>query len=107
MIVPMAHYAFGKRPEDWTNNTVFTDFIFLRTPMDKAQSMSQELKTFVEDEELKGKPIILIVFSSMPVSKKLIFEIIVKMATESKSRPRIIGVTGPREEEKLPESLIR
>lgn len=110
MIVPMAQYAFGERPKDWTENTVFTDFIFLRTPMDKAQSMTPELTSFLQSGEAdahRGTPTILIAFSSMPVSKRLIFEIIVKIATRSKSKPRIIGVTGPRDEEKLPESLTR
>ena len=72
--------------------------------------MTPELTSFLqagESNKYKDTPIILIAFSSMPVSKRLIFEIIVKMATQSKSKPRVIGVTGTREEEKLPDSLVR
>jgi len=78
--------------------------------MDNAQTMSAELTSFLhtgESNKYRETPIILIEFSSMPITKRLMLEIIVKMATQSKSKPRIIGVIGTPEEEKLPDGLMR
>merc|ERR1719336_1895123 len=106
LIIPIRQYAFGDRPKDWKSNTVFTDFIYLRTPMDKVQSLNKELTDFFAvGGEMKERPTILIAFSSMPVGLKTIVKIIVKMATQCEAKPRIIGVTGVRPNEDLGSEL--
>merc|ERR1719384_1038775 len=70
--------------------------------------MTEDLSAFMKLREsgpMSEKPIILIAFSSMPVGYKAIMKIVVKMATESKTKPRVIGVTGVRDTEPLGKEL--
>eukprot|EP00497_Spongosphaera_streptacantha_P005774 TRINITY_DN797_c0_g1_i2.p1 TRINITY_DN797_c0_g1~~TRINITY_DN797_c0_g1_i2.p1 ORF type:complete len:365 (-),score=79.23 TRINITY_DN797_c0_g1_i2:3-1097(-) len=102
LLVPMHAHAFGKRPVDWQSNTRFTDFIFLRCPFDKAQSLNDELAMFLEAQKKSGDPVVLIAFSSMPVSRRDIYNICIKMCDETEKKPRVIAVEGPRPAESVP-----
>lgn len=104
ILVPINEICFGGKPRDWSENTVLSDFIFLRGG--ETQSLSARLQSFIDKAKLAHAPLVVMAFSSMPVSRDRILEIAIKMISECKWKPRIICLAGPTVENPLSESLL-
>eukprot|EP01127_Copromyxa_protea_P014440 TRINITY_DN4019_c0_g1_i2.p1 TRINITY_DN4019_c0_g1~~TRINITY_DN4019_c0_g1_i2.p1 ORF type:complete len:1029 (+),score=204.55 TRINITY_DN4019_c0_g1_i2:415-3087(+) len=94
IIVPMVPYAFGGKPADWHEKAVFTDFIFLRSG--GVGDLTPEFKQFIGNAKEKGRKLVVMGFSSMPVPRDKILEIACSMCSESQCKPCVIALVGRR-----------
>eukprot|EP00668_Euglena_longa_P041584 GGOE01054745.1.p1 GENE.GGOE01054745.1~~GGOE01054745.1.p1 ORF type:complete len:641 (+),score=129.55 GGOE01054745.1:66-1988(+) len=106
LIVPINEFCFGRHPADWSPNTVFTDFIFLRRPrLDgkpdaflepvlDAADVGAEFAIFIEEAKGAQAPVVLMAFSSMPVPRQEILEMAIKIIRECPQKPRVIALVG-------------
>jgi hypothetical protein len=77
LVVPINETMFGGKPADWSSNSVFTDSIFLRG--DTVPKLAPDAQAFIDNAKTcKGKVVVL-AFSSMPVSKSDISRIALKL----------------------------
>jgi len=83
MVIPMLPEAF-KRPSDWPESFVSTDFIFLRSSAPGGGKLTGELAKFVEDARAAGRKLMVMTFSSMPVPRAGALAAAVEMLTKSK-----------------------
>ncbi|CAE7352899.1 UGT80A2 [Symbiodinium natans] len=83
IIIPMPPGTF-QRPQDWPSNIIQTDFIFLRSQASGEKKSLGEVGGFIEAARQAGKKLCLITFSSMPVPRRTLLRIIVKMVSEAK-----------------------
>jgi hypothetical protein len=103
----MVPYAFGGKPSDWHEKAVFTvsrsplvpskfsqDFIFLRSG--GVGDLNAEFKEFIGNAKAKGRKLIVMGFSSMPVPRDKILEIASTMCMESACKPCVIALVGRR-----------
>eukprot|EP00439_Symbiodinium_sp_Y106_P038369 s6715_g4.t1 len=100
IIIPMPAGTF-QRPQDWTDNIIQTDFIFLRNQAGAGRKSLGEVGDFVEAARQEGKKLCLITFSSMRVPRRTLLRIIVKMLSEANFPVAVIYVgridEGPEE----------
>eukprot|EP00668_Euglena_longa_P006946 GGOE01008296.1.p1 GENE.GGOE01008296.1~~GGOE01008296.1.p1 ORF type:complete len:640 (-),score=129.34 GGOE01008296.1:603-2477(-) len=105
LIVPINEFCFGRHPHDWSPNTVFTDFIFLRRPRlevapkpllasPSTASLGTELASFIEEAKKAHAPVVLMAFSSMPVPRHDILEMAIKVIRQCPQKPRAIALVG-------------
>ena len=66
LVVPMLPSSF-KRPSDWPASFACTDFLFLRSSAPGGGKLSAEQAEFVEAARAKGRKLMVMTFSSMPV----------------------------------------
>ncbi|CAE7680619.1 UGT80A2 [Symbiodinium sp. CCMP2592] len=91
IIIPMPAGTF-QRPQDWPDNIIQTDFIFLRNQAGTGRKSLGEVGDFVEAARQEGKKLCLITFSSMPVPRRTLLRIIVKMLSEANFPVAVIYV---------------
>ncbi|CAJ1387869.1 unnamed protein product [Effrenium voratum] len=93
IIIPMAPGTF-QRPEDWPESIIQTDFLFLRRK-EAAAAKSRSLGdagTFISNARKAGAKLCLISFSSMPVQRRTLLRIILKIIADCKFPVRVIYV---------------
>ena len=66
LVIPMLPSSF-KRPSDWPASFACTDFLFLRSSAPGGGKLSAERAEFVEAARAKGRKLMVMTFSSMPV----------------------------------------
>jgi sterol 3beta-glucosyltransferase len=66
LVIPMLPSSF-KRPSDWPASFACTDFLFLRSSAPGGGKLSAEQAEFVEAARAKGRKLMVMTFSSMPV----------------------------------------
>uniref|UniRef100_A0A7S3PHE7 FYVE-type domain-containing protein n=2 Tax=Aplanochytrium stocchinoi TaxID=215587 RepID=A0A7S3PHE7_9STRA len=98
LIIPINEMAFGEKPRKWSENTVFTDNIFLRGHT--LPELSNDLKAFIDAAKSRGEKVVVLAFSSMPVSFCTIIDIAVKLIEETENRVSIIALIGNHDEKR-------
>jgi len=93
IVIPINPFCFGPRPEDWADNTVFTDFIFLRQE-NKVAKLDRTFSEFIAAAKASKSPIVLLAFSSMPIPRTTILDIAVKIVEQCAQMPRVIAMVG-------------
>lgn len=96
IIIPMPEGTF-QRPQDWSENIVQTEFIFLRKKASAAsagarQDLGETVGCFIDDARRDDAPLCLITFSSMPVPRRTLLRIVLKLIKESKFHVRVMYV---------------
>ena len=95
IIIPMPEGTF-QRPQDWSDNIIQTEFIFLRKASvetaAKTLASLGHVGTFIEDARQNKASLCLISFSSMPVPRRSLLRIVLKLIRESKFPIRVIYV---------------
>lgn len=92
MVLPM-HPSTFSRPADWGPNIKLTDFIFLR-PRDKksAKPLAPELQSFITNAREAKRKLMVMTFSSMPVPRRSMLRVAVRMLRESRHPISLIYV---------------
>lgn len=103
VVIPMRSDTFV-RPEDWWDNIITTDFIFLREGAPGSGSLPEPLQSFVQASQDAGNKLGVMTFSSMPVPRKTMLKCVVKMLRESGFALRLIYV-GKRHEDEVPQEI--
>eukprot|EP00993_Chasmostoma_nieuportense_P007578 NODE_851_length_1811_cov_8.114014_g796_i0.p1 GENE.NODE_851_length_1811_cov_8.114014_g796_i0~~NODE_851_length_1811_cov_8.114014_g796_i0.p1 ORF type:complete len:434 (+),score=118.99 NODE_851_length_1811_cov_8.114014_g796_i0:432-1733(+) len=103
LIVPIEATCFGGKPTDWNEESVLTDFIFLRSG--PTAPLSPQIMEFIEAAKSDGAPLVALGFSSMPVARQTILEIAIKMIEECIHKPRVIALAGERPPETVADSV--
>jgi len=81
LIVPVNETMFGGKPKDWSEKSVFTDCIFLRGG--KVPPIKSDAQAFLDGaKSMKGGKVVILAFSSMPVTKSQIVSIAMKLIHE-------------------------
>ena len=102
-VVPINERAFGGKPNDWPASAAFTEFIFLRTA--GIQKLEEDYTTFIAKNKEAGRPLVLMAFSSMPVSRVDILKTACMIINECKPSPSVVAMVGTRPTEDIPSSL--
>lgn len=92
LVVPINSIAFGGRPHDWGPKSVLTNYIFLRgrtvPPLDSKHV------DFIEQARSKGRKLIVLAFSSMPVERLDILRIANKIISQCEKEVCIFALIG-------------
>lgn len=101
IIIPMRSDTFP-RPGDWWDGVRLTDFIFLRSgaPGDGPASLGEPIDGFIAAAREADAKLGIMTFSSMPVSRNTVAEILVKMVEGCTSDLRMLYV-GKRQPDEL------
>ena len=91
MVIPMHPETFT-RPADWGPHVSLTDFIFLRPKNSSSKPLATELQDFIDVSRAAGRKIMLMTFSSMPVPRRSIFRVAIRMLRETKHKMSLIFV---------------
>jgi len=90
LIVPVNETLFGGKPNDWSEKAVFTDCIFLRG--DKVPPIAPDAQAFLDGaKDMDGGKVVVLAFSSMPVTKSQIVSIALKLINNC-SEPKKVCV---------------
>ncbi|KAH9256293.1 hypothetical protein BASA81_005514 [Batrachochytrium salamandrivorans] len=95
IVIPINEVAFGGRPQDWPKSIQMTDFIFLQGE-GVVPKLSEVVVKFIESAKLANEPVVVMTFSSMPVSRRTIVQSALAITTECKSQPRVIALSGAK-----------
>jgi len=76
-VVPIKPELFGGRPADWSNQSLLTEFIFLRG--DDVPSVPADMMRFIQGARERGEKVIAVCFSSMPLTRKQILKSALRM----------------------------
>lgn len=95
IVIPINEVAFGGRPQDWPQSIQMTDFIFLQGE-GVVPKLSAEVVAFIERAKQANEPVVVMTFSSMPVSRRTIVQSALAITAECKSRPRVIALSGAK-----------
>eukprot|EP01127_Copromyxa_protea_P012705 TRINITY_DN3334_c0_g1_i3.p1 TRINITY_DN3334_c0_g1~~TRINITY_DN3334_c0_g1_i3.p1 ORF type:complete len:298 (+),score=52.07 TRINITY_DN3334_c0_g1_i3:343-1236(+) len=98
-VVPIHEIAFGGKPADWNSNSVLTDFIFLR--QEGKNELSSEVTTFVEKSKAAGRPIVVMGFSSMPISREKILEVSLNLIAKTEKEVHVIALVGDKQNDEI------
>eukprot|EP00667_Euglena_gracilis_P004177 EG_transcript_4196 len=101
IVVPINEECFGGKPDDWPPSAEFTNFIFLR----EDNHLSQEYRDFINRARENKTPLVLMAFSSMPVSREDILELACLMVQKCQPTPAVVAMVGNRPLEDLGSSL--
>mmetsp|Transcript_30357 Transcript_30357/g.64028 ORF Transcript_30357/g.64028 Transcript_30357/m.64028 type:complete len:617 (-) Transcript_30357:134-1984(-) len=104
LIVPINATMFGGKPDDWSENTVLTDCIFLRG--DAIPPVADDAVSFVTNAKSKGGKIVVLAFSSMPVSKTDICAIALKLIRECESKTYVFALVGGQMNDPFPDPRV-
>mmetsp|Transcript_27249 Transcript_27249/g.43380 ORF Transcript_27249/g.43380 Transcript_27249/m.43380 type:complete len:360 (-) Transcript_27249:278-1357(-) len=99
IVIPINNVAFGTRPSDWKSNTLFTEFIFLK--QEKVAQLDCRFIDFIDNAKAVDAPIVLMAFSSMPVSRSSIMDIAERVITQCKKKPRVIAMVSKAQSDAL------
>jgi hypothetical protein len=77
LIIPIDEVCFGGKPIEYGPNAIFTDFIFLRNG--STSPLEEELLNFIQEAKQAKEPVIVMAFSSMPVTRSKILQIAISM----------------------------
>eukprot|EP00997_Jenningsia_sp_PLL12_P006415 NODE_295_length_1952_cov_59.615344_g246_i0.p2 GENE.NODE_295_length_1952_cov_59.615344_g246_i0~~NODE_295_length_1952_cov_59.615344_g246_i0.p2 ORF type:complete len:493 (-),score=139.37 NODE_295_length_1952_cov_59.615344_g246_i0:131-1609(-) len=102
IVVPIQEQCFGGKPRDWGPRTMLTDFIFLRKG--GVPKLEDRVERFLSNAKAAGRPVVVMAFSSMPVSRSDIMEIACTIATKARSRPCVMALVGSQGDEHLGKS---
>eukprot|EP01123_Difflugia_compressa_P010658 TRINITY_DN3966_c0_g1_i1.p1 TRINITY_DN3966_c0_g1~~TRINITY_DN3966_c0_g1_i1.p1 ORF type:complete len:354 (+),score=65.46 TRINITY_DN3966_c0_g1_i1:46-1062(+) len=95
LIIPIQEYAFGGKPSDWHENARLTNFIFLRKgPL---SDLSPKFENFLNEAKKNDHPIIAIGFSSMPIPRTTILDIVMLLIERCTRKPAVIALVGNRD----------
>eukprot|EP00924_Labyrinthula_sp_SR-Ha-C_P004522 maker-scaffold_1-snap-gene-3.1-mRNA-1 protein AED:0.01 eAED:0.01 QI:0/1/0.75/1/1/1/4/29/813 len=103
LILPIDEIYFGPKPSNWSENTIFTECIFLRGK--KVPKISQQLNKFIQLNKDNGQKLVVLAFSSMPVSAKKILKIANLLIQKVNPSVSVIAVVGDKNYAKLSQSL--
>jgi len=83
MVIPIQPGTFP-RPADWPSSVCLTDFIFLKSKVQGANAFGPDLNAFINNAKAAGRKLVVMTFSSMPVSRKQMLDCSIQMVTKSK-----------------------
>ena len=92
LIIPINETMFGGKPEDWSENAVFTDGIFLRGGT--VPPIAPDAQKFLDDAKAGGGKIVVLAFSSMPVSKSQIVSISLQLIRDCREKVCVFALVG-------------
>lgn len=92
LIIPINETMYGGKPKDWSENTVFTDCIFLRG--DSVPPIADDAQAFLDKAKGMDGKVVVLAFSSMPVSKSQIVSIALKLVQECKEKVCVFALVG-------------
>mmetsp|Transcript_49198 Transcript_49198/g.73149 ORF Transcript_49198/g.73149 Transcript_49198/m.73149 type:complete len:699 (+) Transcript_49198:42-2138(+) len=92
LIIPINETMFGGKPKDWSENAVFTDCIFLRG--DAVPPIAPDAQNFIDNCKANEGKIVVLAFSSMPVSKEHIVSIALKMIRNCREKVCVFALSG-------------
>jgi len=93
-----------KRPTDWPPSLTCTDFIFLRSSAPGGGKIAPEQATFIDEARAKGRKLMVMTFSSMPVPRAACLAAAVEMLTKSKHDFSLMYV-GKRQPDPVPSAI--
>ena len=102
LVVPIPEAAFMGKPEDWPARAELTEFIFLRSQTDALDAVFVD---FIDNAKRAGTPLVLMAFSSMPVSREDILSTAALLVEKCSPQPAVLAMVGNRPEEKVSRSL--
>lgn len=106
LIVPINETMFGGKPADWSENSIFTDCIFLRGGA--VPPIADDAITFIDGvRAMDGGKIVVLAFSSMPVSKTNIVSIALKIIEECKSKACVFALVGGQMDDPFPDETVK
>jgi len=103
VVIPMRPGTFDK-PQDWWDDIILTDFIFLRTGGGGGGSLPEAIENFIAGARDADAKLGLMTFSSMPVRRATMLKCATKMIKECSFNLRLIYV-GKRNEDSIPSDL--
>lgn len=83
---------FGPKPEKWSDNTVLTENIFLDSSA--LPSLEPDLEKFISEAKESGFKVVVLAFSSMPVSARRILKIAVKIIARCTPEVCVVALIG-------------
>jgi len=93
LVVPINELAFGGRPRDWGSSTVFTNFMFLRGKT--VPGLDDSIQSFISNAKHRGSKLVVLAFSSMPISMRNIVEIALKiLSAEFEKGVAVVALVG-------------
>jgi len=92
LICPINEFTFGGTPPDWGPKTVLTNYIFLRGST--VPPLAANHVAFIEDAKRKGRKLIVLAFSSMPVERLDILRIANKIISQCSKDVCIFALIG-------------
>eukprot|EP00548_Thalassiothrix_antarctica_P019250 CAMPEP_0194188208 /NCGR_PEP_ID=MMETSP0154-20130528/54107_1 /TAXON_ID=1049557 /ORGANISM="Thalassiothrix antarctica, Strain L6-D1" /LENGTH=759 /DNA_ID=CAMNT_0038908475 /DNA_START=32 /DNA_END=2311 /DNA_ORIENTATION=- len=95
MVIPINETMFGGKPKDWSENTVFTDCIFMRGDM--IPPLAEDAQSFINNAKADGGKVIVLCFSSMPVTKTQIIEIALRLIRQCSEKVCVFALVGGTE----------
>jgi len=104
LVIPMLPNSF-KRPSDWPASFACTDFLFLRSSAPGGGKLATDQAAFVEAARAKGRKLMVMTFSSMPVPRAACLAAAVEMLTKSKHDFALLYV-GKRQPDTVPAQLM-
>jgi len=90
-----------ERPADWPASFACTDFIFLRSSAPGGGTLETPIADFIAAARAKGRKLMVMTFSSMPVGRAAALAAIVEMLSKSKHDFALIYV-GKRQKDQVP-----
>lgn len=100
LIVPINETMFGGKPDDWSENSVFTDCIFLSGKV--VPPVADDAIAFIDGARAACRKIVVLAFSSMPVSKTDICSIALKVIDGCESKVSVFALVGGQMDDPFP-----
>jgi len=104
VVMPFKPTAFNT-PADWPSRFILSDFIFLRTSSGGAGNLDAAVSSFIEANRTKGRKLLLMTFSSMPVERRQMLLCANKMIKEAKT-PLSVLIVGTQLKQSAPQSVL-
>jgi len=104
LIIPMLPETFH-RPSDWPEPIECTDFIFLRGSGGNTLNTESAEYKFIAAARAKGRKLMVMTFSSMPVPRKAALGAITEMLSKSKHDFAVMYV-GKRQPDEVPAAIM-
>ena len=105
LIIPINETMFGGKPDDWSENSILTDCIFLRGNV--VPPVADDAMSFITNAKSADGKIVVLAFSSMPVSKTDICAIALKLIDECKSKAYVFALVGGQINDPFPNPNIQ
>jgi len=105
LVIPIQEHCFGGKPKEWHENAILTNFIFLRKG--PTGDLTPKFVNFIKNAKEKGRKILAIGFSSMPVPRSTILEIVTLLAEKCEGSPAVIALVGNKDfsQDKIPKAV--
>lgn len=104
LIVPISERCFGGKPPEWNNKACLTEFIFLQGGA--VPKLDSKMVEFIAIARKNNRKVVVMAFSSMPVSRASIMNIVIKICKECEKPCSVIAlVAADREQGALPSNI--